>query len=150
VRARPDRGQLLLELADWNAKSDAAYAAGDEVGGRDARAYAERARRWIARLDDLPEDDTFPVQFSVHRLGDAFWITCGGEPYNVLQTELRRRFPDHPLVISPVSGDLQIAYLLPKDRYGKGLYQEEPSILGEGCLEGLIEAIDECVQELAK
>ena len=64
--------------------------------------------------------------------------------------EALRRFPDHPLVISPVSGDLQIAYLLPKDRYGKGLYQEEPSILGEGCLEGLIEAIDECVQELAK
>jgi hypothetical protein len=42
------------------------------------------------------------------------------------------------MIISPVSGDLQIAYLLPKDRYGVGLYQEEPSILGPGCLEGLI------------
>lgn len=150
VRERPDRAQLEQDLAEWNAKADAANAAGDVVAGRDARAYAERARRWIARLDDLPEGETFPVQFSVHRLGDAYWITCGGEPYNVLQTELRRRFPDAPLMISPVSGDLQIAYLLPKDRYGKGLYQEEPSILGAGCLEGLIDAIDECVQELAK
>jgi hypothetical protein len=62
--------------------------------------------------------------------------------------ELRRRFPDYPLLVSPVSGDLQVAYLLPKERYGKGLYQEEPSILAQGCLEGLIDAIDECVQEL--
>ena len=150
VRERPDLAELERDLAEWNAKADAANAAGNLVEARDARAYAERARRWIARLDDLPADETFSVQFSVHRLGDAFWITCGGEPYNVLQTELRRRFPDAPIMLSPVSGDLQIAYLLPEDRYGKGLYQEEPSILGKGCLEGLIEAIDECVQELAR
>ena len=148
VRERPDRAQLETELADWEAKSAAANAAGDLVAARDARAYGERARRWLARLDDLPEGDTFAVQFSVHRMGDALWVTCGGEPYSLLQTELRRRFPDYPILISPVAGDLQIAYLLPKDRYGKGLYQEEPSILGPGCLEGLIDAIDECVQEL--
>jgi hypothetical protein len=43
---------------------------------------------------------------------------------------------------------LQIAYLLPEDRYGVGLYQEEPSILGKGCLEGLIEAISEQVEAM--
>jgi hypothetical protein len=148
IRERPDREQLQQELEGWNAKTDAANAAGDLVTARDARAYAERARRWIARLDDLPPGDTFPVQFSVHRLGDAIWISTGGEPYNLLQVELRRRFPNHPLLISPVSGDLQVAYLLPKDRYGKGLYQEEPSILAAGCLEGLIDAIGARVEAL--
>jgi hypothetical protein len=148
IRERPDRTQLEQELAEWNAKSDVAHAQGDLATASDARAYAERARRWIARLDDLPEGESFPMQFSVHRLGDAFWVTCGGEPYNILQVELRRRFPDFPIFISPVSGDLQVAYLLPKDRYGKGLYQEEPSILAQGCLEGLIEAIGERVQTM--
>jgi hypothetical protein len=148
VRERPDRAQLERELADWEAKSTAANAQGDAAAAGDARAYAERARRWIARLDDLPDGKSFALQFSVHRLGDALWITCGGEPYSLLQVELRRRFPGWPMLISPVSGDLQVAYLLPKDRYGVGLYQEEPSILGAGCLEGLIDAIDECVQEL--
>ena len=149
IRERPDRDQLEKELSEWNEKSDVANAAGDLVAGRDARAYAERARRWIARLDDLPEGETFPMQFSVHRLGDAFWVTCGGEPYNILQVELRSRFPEYPILLSPVSGDLQVAYLLPADRYGKGLYQEEPSILAQGCLEGLIEAITARVEALA-
>ncbi|MCC6454504.1 MAG: hypothetical protein IT328_06150 [Caldilineaceae bacterium] len=150
IRERPDRAQLERDLAEWNAKSDAAAAQGDLQAAGDARAYAERARRWIARLDDLPPGDTFPVQFSVHRLGDAIWISCGGEPYNLLQVDLRRRFPNHPLLISPISGDLQVAYLLPQDRYGKGLYQEEPSILAPGCLEGLIEAISAQVEALVR
>jgi hypothetical protein len=148
LRERPDVEQLHQDLEDWNAKSDAANAAGDVVAARDARAYAERARRWIARLDDMPPGETFPVQYSVFRFGDAIWISCGGEPYNILQVELRRRFPNYPLLVTPISGDLQIAYLLPYDRYGKGLYQEEPSILAQGCLEGLIEAISARVQAL--
>ena len=148
IRERPDRAQLEQELAEWNARAEAAQTQGDLKAAGDSRAYAERARRWLARLDDFPPGDTFPVQYSVHRLGDAIWITCGGEPYSLLQTELRRRFPAHPLLISPVSGDLQVAYLLPHDRYGKGLYQEEPSILAQGCLEKLIDAIGERVQAL--
>mgnify|MGYP001182289099 CR=1 FL=1 len=40
-----------------------------------------------------------------------------------------------------------MAYLLPRELYGKGLYQEEPSILAAGCLERLIEAISERIQE---
>jgi hypothetical protein len=148
MREWPDRAALETDLDEWEAKSAAAYAQGDEIAGRDARAYGERARRWLARLDDLPGGDSFAMQFSVQKMGDAFWITCGGEPYNILQVELRRRFPDTPMLISPVSGDLQIAYLLPEDRYGVGLYQEEPSILGKGCLEGLIEAISEQVEAM--
>jgi len=143
VRERPDRGQFERDLVEWEAKSAAADTKGDAQAARDARAYAERARRWLARLDDLPEAESVPVKFSVHKLGESFWITCGGEPYNILQVELRQRFPDYSILVSPVASNLEIAYLLPADRYGKGLYQEEPSILGKGCLEGLTTAISE-------
>ena len=68
-------------------------------------------------------------------------MACGAEPYSLLQIELRRRFPDFAIVCSPLAGDLQIAYMLPADRYGIGLYQEEPSIMAAGCLEALIDAI---------
>src|SRR5262249_10139997 len=129
LRERPDLATLQADLRRWQEREKEANQGGDRIAARDAGAWAERARRWIARLADLPDSDTFPVPYSIHRFGDAIWVTTGGEPYNVLQVELRRRFPDLTLLISPLAGALQVAYLLPRDRYGKGLYQEEPSIL---------------------
>jgi hypothetical protein len=52
------------------------------------------------------------------------------------------------IVLSPLAGDMPIAYLLPADRYGRGLYQEEPSSLAPGCLELLTEAIAARIIEL--
>tara|TARA_B110000495_G_scaffold186404_1_gene184926 strand:- start:699 stop:992 length:294 start_codon:yes stop_codon:yes gene_type:complete len=89
----------------------------------------------------LPDADSFSMAFTVYRLGDAIWVTCGGEPYHVLQSALRRRFPQWTILVSPIDSGIQIAYLLPAESYGKGLYQEEPSMLAQGCLEHLLEAI---------
>jgi len=141
LKPRPDAGALREELEQWLRRQHDAEARGDPMAAREAGARAERARRWLARLQDLPEGATYPLRFTVHRMGDAIWATCGGEPYSVLQVELRRRFPEKVLLISPLGGDMQVAYLLPADHYGRGLYQEEPSILGPGCLERLVEAI---------
>ena len=69
------------------------------------------------------------------------WITTSAEPYSWLGDELRRRFPGLTLLITPISGNTQVAYLLPSARYGQGLYQEEPSSLAPGCLEALADAI---------
>lgn len=144
----PDPVALEAEVEDWSTKQQEADQRGDAIAARDYGARAERARRWILRVRYLIDRPTYPYHYSVYRLGDAFWITCGGEPYNMLQTELRQRFPAHPIVLSPLAGDFQVAYLLPADRYGKGLYQEEPSILAPGCLEILIEAVTERVKGL--
>ncbi|MCB0183803.1 MAG: hypothetical protein KDE31_06045, partial [Caldilineaceae bacterium] len=103
---------------------------------------------WRMRVQQLEDRPTAPFHYTVYRLGDAFWVTTGGEPYSVIQSELRRRFPHHPILFSPLAHDFQVAYLLPSDRYGRGLYQEEPSILAQGCLEILIEAIAERIMEL--
>ena len=148
TKPKPDADALARELAEWKTAIAAADARGDALAARDATAKAERARRWIARLDNIPDGETFPFEYSVYRLGDAIWITCGGEPYNVIIATLRERFPDETLILSPVSGDLQVAYLLPSDRYGVGLYQEEPSILAPGCLEMLTETLADRIEAL--
>jgi hypothetical protein len=142
LKPKPDVDSLQADLARWEARYQEADAAGEVIAARDARARAERARRWLMRIRHLPEGDIYPFSFSVYQLGDATWVTCGGEPYNLLQTELRRRFPERTIFVTPLAGEMQVAYLLPQDRYGKGLYQEEPSILAPGCLERLIDAID--------
>ena len=144
----PDPVLLEAEMEEWGTKQQEADQAGDAIAARDYGARLERARRWLLRVRYLRDEPTYPFHFTVHRLGDAFWVTTGGEPYSVLQSELRQRFPAHPILVTPLAGDFQVAYLLPSDRYGQGLYQEEPSILAAGCLEILIEAIAERIQAL--
>jgi hypothetical protein len=148
LKPRPDTAVIKQELEDWLARREEADRRGEALEARNYNAHAERARRWLARLADLPEGPTMPLHYSVHRLGDALWLTSGGEPYNAIQVELRRRFPQFTLLFSPVASELQVAYLLPTDRYGRGLYQEEPSILAPGCLEGLTEAMAARIEEV--
>lgn len=147
LQSRADRSALEAQLDEWEARQREADQRGDRVAARDYGARAERARRWIGRVSALPAGDVYPFPFSVYRLGDAVWITTGAEPYNLLQTELRRRFPDHALLVSPLAGGQAAAYLLPRDRYGKGLYQEEVTSMAPGSLEMLIEAIAARVAE---
>ena len=150
LKPRPELAALQAERDDWERRYAEADASGDVVAARDARARAERARRWLGRLAELPPGETFAYGYSAYRLGDAVWITCGGEPYSLLQTTLRQRFPAATLLISPLAGDMQVAYLLPADRYGRGLYPEEPSILAPGCLEQVIDAVGERVEGLLR
>lgn len=150
LKPLPDPEALQEELATWERRQGEADARGEAGAARDHGAKAERARRWIARLDDLPPGPTYAMPFSVHRLGDAVWVACGGEPYSALQVELRRRFPDTAIVVSALAGALQVAYLLTAERYGLGLYQEEPSILGPGCLETLTGAIAARIAALSR
>ena len=145
---KPERQALREEIAEWQDRGEEADEQGDTVAARDANAYIERAVRWLGRLDSLPEGNTYPLAYSVYRMGDAVWITCSGEPYSSIQVELRHRFPNLTLLFTAVAGEMGTAYLLPKECYGKGLYQEEPSILAAGCLEVLTETIAQRIGEL--
>lgn len=149
LKPLPDRSQLQQDVEKWLALSVEAKQSGDAVAARDYGARAERARRWIGRVDNLPAgSDTYPYHFLAYRMGDAVWVFCGGEPYSILQVELRQRFPHLAVMISPLAGQQAVAYLLPRDRYGKGLYQEEPSILAPGCLESLTDAVVQEIEQL--
>ena len=148
LKLRPTPEAMRQELADQEAAQRAADARGDVVAARDHGARAERARRWLGRLAAVPGDSTYPVRYSVYRLGNACWVTTGSEPYSWLYEELRRRFPQNAVLCSPLAGCLQAGYILPRDRFGLGLYQEEPSSYGPGALEALVEAIAERISAL--
>ena len=141
LKPKPRRADLEAELAEWEARQREADARGEVIPARDFGARAERVRRRLGSLGSLPSGETYPFPFSVYRLGDATWVTAGAEPYNLLQTELRRRFPTRTLLVSPLAGGHAVGYVLPSDRYGKGLYQEEVTSLAPGALEKLIETI---------
>jgi hypothetical protein len=141
IKPKPDMTVLQAEMEQWLLRQQVANASGSVMEAQDYGAYAERLRRLLQRLNDFPGDKTYPIRFSTHRLGDAFWVTCGGEPYNLVQTLLRHRYPKQVIIFSPLAGDPQVSYILPVSQYGKGLYQEETSILAPGGLEVLIDAI---------
>ena len=105
---------------------------------------------------DAPADDTVQVARITDKAGAllATVVNYGCHPISLawentlIQQELRRRFPNIALLFTSIAGEMQVAYLPPQDRYGKGLYQEEPSILAAGCLETLTETITAQIQAL--
>jgi hypothetical protein len=99
-------------------------------------------------MQNLPPGDSYSYAYTVRRFGDAIWVSVGGEPYNALQTSLRAAFPNTPIIVSVLSGESAISYLLRADCYGKGLYQEEPSVMAPGCLEQVTEAVIGTVEQL--
>ena len=135
----PTTQEVETELAKWEKKDTP-----------DARAMAERKRRLLHRLSQLPAGDNFPLEAVVLRLGGAVWIIIQGEHYSVLQKVLRERFPETPLIISTVASHWGASYLPPKELYDKGIYQESIAITAAGSLEKVIETIGGQIEELLK
>jgi hypothetical protein len=137
----PTIEQTREQLAHWTGVETDARQSGDSAAAADARAMVERMNRWLTRLAALPPGDAFPMPVTLLRSGGAWWLAVEGEPYNVLQRELRRRFPDTPIVVMVLANGSRSWYLPTTDTYGKGIYQESMANLAPGCLETLIEAI---------
>ena len=139
LQARHDQATRDLE---------AAQAGGDPPAIRNATAMRERARRRLLRGPTLPQGGTIPFDLYLWQIGDAFVVAVPAEPYSVLQTELRSRCPDHPILISVVTNGT-LAYLLPRDLYGKNLYQDWVSFPGAGGLELVLETATAAIAEWA-
>ena len=140
----PSPEQVEAELKQFQADEEAAQrlqTAGSTERAADCRAMAERKRRLLHRLSQLPPGDAFPLQVVLWRMGDAFWLGVQGESYSLLQTELRRRFPAVPIIVASIAADWGASYLPPKAIYGTGIYQESIAVVAAGSLEKLIEAI---------
>jgi len=144
----PRREDLLNDQGRWYAEEQAALAADDPQRAREARAMTERATRRLVRVEHLDDSDVFHYRAELWRTGDAIWIPLDGEHYNILQRRLRERFPDATLIIGTLANGSNVWYLPDAESYGKGLYQEEASILARGSLEKLTEALTEAIQEL--
>jgi hypothetical protein len=140
--------ELLEEREKWQKREEEARSAGDTVRARDARAMVERMTRRLNRIRQLPPGDSFPFPVHLWRMGDSVWVGVNGEPYNLLQRELRSRFPGMPIIVGTLANGSDVSYLLDEASYGKGLYQENVSLLAKGCLETLMESIASKIQEL--
>jgi hypothetical protein len=138
---QPNAEQVEAELKRFQADEQAARAAGNTERAADCRAMAERKRRLLHRLSQLPSSEAFPLQVVLWRMGDAFWLGVQGESYSLLQTELRQRFPGTPLIVASVAADWGPSYLPPAKVYGTGIYQETIAVVAAGSLELLIESV---------
>ena len=137
----PTAAQLTDERRQRLADEAAALAAGDAALARDCRARVEVLTRQLVRFGSLPPGPAFPFTVNLWRIGDAVWVAVEAEHYQQLQVELRRRFPETPIIVATlVNGSLH-TYLPPHDVYGTGIYQETIALLAPGCLERLIEEI---------
>lgn len=137
----PTLQQTEAELAHWQAEEQAARTRGDAQKASDCRAMAERRRRQLGRLSQLPAGTAFPYPLALWKVGDAFWLALEGEPYNWLQRELRVRLAGTPLLVLALANGSRPAYLPTADAYGKGIYQESIAVLERGCLERLVETL---------
>jgi hypothetical protein len=138
------RASLAAHIAD----EKAAREAGEEDAASRARALGERMTRQAARLEQLPRDDAYPYHASIWRMGDAIWVAVEGEPYNLLQTTLRERFAGVPIIVSVLASGWGPCYLPTTETYGKGIYQENASIVARGSLETVIDEIGRAIGEM--
>lgn len=144
----PRHDELQQETTDWKAKEAAAVEAGDADAARDARAMIERMTRRLVRVAHLNDAETYPYPIRLWKMGDSVWIALDGEHYNVLQRNLRNHFPDVPLIIGTLANGSDVWYLPDENSYGKGLYQEDASILAKGSLETLEAALIDQIEKL--
>jgi len=135
------------DLATWQARQQQAIADGHSQQACDYHARIEQAQRQLWRLQSLPQPH-FPLPVTVARLGDAIWLFIAGEHYQNLQTELRTRFPDRPIIVSTITNGWQPGYIPPAQVYGRGIYQEQIAVVAPGTAEQLLSNITDQVQSL--
>lgn len=146
----PVKEELLRDRKKWKSSEQEALERKDETAARDARAMAERMTRRLTRVDHLPSGSHFPYEFRVWKMGDAVWVSLNGEHYNHLQRDLRARFPQTSIVLATLANGSSVWYLPDDESYGKGLYQEDASILAKGSLELLRDQVIESVASLVE
>ena len=146
----PRRDELQREAANWQAKEAAAMESEDADAARDARAMIERMTRRLVRVAHLDDAESYPYLIRLWKMGDAVWVALDGEHYNVLQRNLRERFAGTPLIIGTLANGSDVWYLPDENSYGKGLYQEDASILAKGSLEKLEAALTDRIEEILK
>lgn len=139
-RELPPAAQVEAELEDWRQREQRAATDGRTEETAECRARMERCRRLLRRLEEQPPDGQARYEVILWQVGDGVWAWFNGEPYSLMQRELRLRFPGTPIVTG-VLCNRPHSYILPRERCGLGLYQEECSTLAPGALEQILEAI---------
>jgi hypothetical protein len=143
----PTVKSLSAERDRHAAAEDAARQAGDEALARQCRALVEVATRQLVRFREISPGR--PYAFPVHlwRIGDGVWVAVESEHYQLLQTALRQRFADRPLIVATLVNGLLHTYLPPREIYDTGIYQDTIALFAAGSLERLIDEITRQIAE---
>ena len=142
----PSIEETRQQLAHWNELEEAATSKGDDAQRAYCRAMAEQMQRQVWRQATLPQGKCFPLNIQVLQCGAARWLFVPGEHYQVLQTELRNRFPDEVWIIATICNGWQPGYVPPASKYGYGIYQEQIAIVAAGSEEIVIESLSRSVR----
>lgn len=139
LRAAHSEVEVPLKELPSLAELDAALAACSD------RVLGERLSRQRRQRQFVGEGSTTRLPVWTWRVGDALFAGHRNEAYSHLQTRLRARFRDHPVVVmNLVNGGT--GYLPPGELYDRQLYQVWQTPYGAGSLERLIA---ECERNLA-
>jgi len=144
---RAARLEGMLTHVELERKADLGVVEGASNASPDSPQEREKAlRRELLRLA-LGDDPVHRMPMWTWRLGEALLVAVPNEPYAVFQVELRRRFPDVPLLVLMTTNG-GVGYLPPRETYGAGLYQEQQSPFAPGCLETTIEEAAAALERL--
>ncbi|WP_136041791.1 MULTISPECIES: hypothetical protein [unclassified Microbacterium] len=114
----------------------------------DPRSREERLGRARNLRDGYIDGPTVQHPVWAWRLGDAVILGHPGEAYSRLQTTLRVRFPETPIVVMNLTNGPGFVYLPTRDAYERGAYQAWQTPLAPGALDLLVEHVTAVVADL--
>ena len=129
LKELPTRARLLGDLAE---ASDAAS--------------AERLRRRLQVRKSVGDGDTLSYPVWVWRFGTIAVVAHPGEAYSALQIAARAAAPGYAVLVVNVANGW-FGYLPPAHLYAKPLYSTTQTPLAAGCLESVIAAVRETLEE---
>lgn len=114
------------------------------------RNMRERLHRKRALLRHLGAGPDLSMPFWVWKVGDVAFVAQPNEAYSLLQTELRRRFSEFPVVVMNLANGAAASYLYPAEMGDRNLYQVWVSPFKAEALNLLIDACASAIEsELA-
>jgi hypothetical protein len=112
------------------------------------RALQERLRRQRDTRLSLGDGDTYSISLWVWRIGSAVVVGVPGEPYSLLQRELRQRFRQMPVVCANLVNSAVSSYLPPQELYEQDIYQVWRTPFARGSLEIAIDALSGAIEQI--
>ncbi len=137
----PSIDETRAQLTHWNELERQAATNGEVERQAYCRAMGEQMERQIWRQATLPQGKCFPLKVSMLHCGTGRWLLVPGEHYQILQTTLRKRFPNEAWMIATICNGWQPGYVPPASKYGYGIYQEQIAIVAAGSAEIVIESV---------
>jgi hypothetical protein len=148
--AQPNRTLLAqcidvqLPLKDWPTAGEIEA----ELRTMSDRALAERLRRKLLVRRAVGDGTSAAIPAYIWRVGGAFFVGHPNEAYSLLQTELRRAFPERAVAVMNVVNGWS-GYLPPQELYDEDLYAVWQTPFERGSLEHLIESCHRVLENMA-